>query len=99
MTTIGQQCRDPLRGGILTQKWLGELLRKSLTHAGYSGAAISDWERSKSRINAELVLFSLVTVLKSCQGPNTEFCVSQIFLIMLAETTCLPIQSCKTILQ
>ncbi|MCB9422803.1 MAG: NACHT domain-containing protein [Ardenticatenaceae bacterium] len=80
MTTFGQQlrvyrrqCRDPLRGGIMTQARLGELLGDELDHAGYSGAAVSDWERGKSKIHADdrLALVGLVAALHRCGGLNT----------------------------
>lgn len=60
-----RQCHDPLRGGLLTQERLGELLGHELGHAGYSGAAVSDWERDKSKIDEDdrLVLVALVNVL------------------------------------
>ena len=58
MTTFGQQvrayrkqCRDSLHGGTLTQVRLGELLGDELGHTGYSGAAVSDWERDLSLIH------------------------------------------------
>lgn len=65
-----QQCRDPLRGGLLTQDRLGELLGEELGDAGYTGAAVSEWERDRSKINADnrLVLVGLVTVLHKYGG-------------------------------
>jgi hypothetical protein len=80
MTTFGQQlrvyrrqCRDPLQGGILTQARLGELLGDELNHAGYSGAAVSDWERGKSKIHADdrLALVGLIAALHRYGGLNT----------------------------
>lgn len=80
MTTFGQQlrayrrqCQDPLRKGTLTQVRLGELLGDELGDAGYSGAAVSDWERDQSKINADdrLVLVSLIAVLRRCGGLHT----------------------------
>ena len=80
MTTFGQQlrayrrqCQDPLRKGTLTQVRLGELLGDELGDAGYSGAAVSDWERDQSKINADdrLVLVSLIAVLIRCGGLHT----------------------------
>lgn len=80
MTTFGhqlriyrKQCHDSLRGGTLTQVRLGELLGDELGDAGYSGAAVSDWERDQSKINADdrLVLVSLIAVLKRCGGLHT----------------------------
>lgn len=56
MESFGQQLRkyrrqstDPQRGGMLTQARLGELLGDKLEHSGYSGAAISDWERRQKQ--------------------------------------------------
>lgn len=68
-----RQCRDPLRGGMLTQERLGELLGTALGHAGYSGAAVSDWERNKSKIDEDdrPVLVGLISVLVACQGLHT----------------------------
>jgi hypothetical protein len=65
-----RRCHDPLRGGLLTQERLGELIGQEIGDAGYTGAAISDWERGKSRINADdrIVLISLITVLYRCGG-------------------------------
>ncbi len=80
MTTFGQQlrayrrqCQDPMRKGTLTQVRLGELLGDELGDAGYSGAAVSDWERDRSKINADdrLVLVSLIAVLNRCGGLHT----------------------------
>lgn len=61
---------DPRRGGLLTQERLGELLGNELGHAGYSGAAVSDWERDKSKIDEEdwFVLLALVAVLHRSGG-------------------------------
>ena len=65
---LRRQSRDPLRGGLLTQERLGELLGDVMGDAGYSGAAVSDWERDKSKINEDdrLVLLALITVLRDC---------------------------------
>ena len=80
MITFGQllkktrrQCTDPIRGGLLTQERLGELIGHVLGDAGYTGAAISEWERDKSRIPADnrLVLLSLVMVLQQNGGLQT----------------------------
>ena len=80
MTTFGhqlriyrKQCQDPMRGGVLTQVRLGELLGDELGDAGYSGAAVSDWERDQSKINADdrLVLVSLIAVLHRGGGLPT----------------------------
>ncbi|MBN1146214.1 MAG: helix-turn-helix transcriptional regulator [Anaerolineales bacterium] len=66
-----RQSKDPLRGGSLTQERLGELLGQALgIPTGYSGAAISDWERGKSRIHQDdrRLLVSLVKVLYATGG-------------------------------
>jgi hypothetical protein len=77
MATFGQllrkyrrQCHDPLRGGMLTQERLGELIGVELGDAGYSGAAVSDWERDKSKIAVDdrLVPVSLIALLHGCDG-------------------------------
>ena len=36
--------QDPLKGGPIAQVRLGELLGHYLGGAGYTGAAVSDWE-------------------------------------------------------
>lgn len=75
--SFGQQVRyyrrqsgDPLRGGMLTQERLGELIGVQMGDAGYSGAAVSEWERGNSKIHADdrLVLLSLLSVLVQCDG-------------------------------
>ena len=80
MPSFGQQlryyrreCRDPQRGGLLTQERLGELLGVALGDTGYSAAAVSDWELDKSKIGADyrLVLVNLVGVLQQCGGLHT----------------------------
>ena len=48
-----RQCHDDLRGGLLTQERLGELIGHELGDAGYTGAAVSDWERDKSSIGKD----------------------------------------------
>ncbi len=80
MATFGQklrihrrQCRDPQRGGLLTQERLGELIGLELGLRGYSGAAVSDWERDQSKIDEDdrLVLAALLTILHRCGGINS----------------------------
>ena len=80
MSTFGQllrqyrrQSSDPMRGGMLTQARLGELLGDELGHTGYSGAAVSDWERDKSKIHADdrHLLVALVSILHRCGGITT----------------------------
>jgi hypothetical protein len=60
-----RRTQDPLKGGPLTQVRLGELLGHYLGGAGYTGAAVSDWELNKSKINADerLLLVSLINLL------------------------------------
>ncbi|NOH01146.1 MAG: helix-turn-helix transcriptional regulator [Chloroflexi bacterium] len=64
-----EQCRDPSTGKRLTQERLGDLLFDEIG-VHYSGAAVSDWERNESRINADdwLLLLSLVKILKQYGG-------------------------------
>lgn len=67
------QSIDPKTQKPLTQKKLGELLGLEMGAYGFSGAAVSDWERSKSRIDASyrVVLLSLVNILKRYGGLKT----------------------------
>ena len=64
---IRKRCIDPdIPGRSLSQERFGGLLGKELGIQGsFSGAAISDWERGKSRIRADdrLVLICLLSVL------------------------------------
>jgi hypothetical protein len=63
---IRKRCIDPdIPGRNLTQERFGELLGRELGIQGFSGAAISDWERGKSRIHADdrRVLVNLIIVL------------------------------------
>lgn len=73
LRTYRRQSTDPLRGGALTQARLGELIGHQLGHTGYSGAAVSDWERDKSKIHADdrLVLAALLAVLHQCGSLHT----------------------------
>ena len=65
-----RQCHDPIFGGQLTQARLGELIGDNLGDSGYTGAAVSEWERDRSRIAADQrpVLIGLVQVLEQCGG-------------------------------
>ncbi|MEW6029590.1 MAG: helix-turn-helix transcriptional regulator [Chloroflexota bacterium] len=67
-----ERCTDPNRAGQkLSQRRLGELLGTELgLQTGYTGAAVSDWERGESKIHADdrLVLISLVKVLHQNGG-------------------------------
>lgn len=65
-----RQSRDPQRGGPLTQERLGELLGHTLGDAGYTGAAVSEWERDKSKIDEDNrpVLVGLIETLHRHDG-------------------------------
>ncbi|RPI28118.1 MAG: hypothetical protein EHM70_17065 [Chloroflexota bacterium] len=67
------RCIDPKKGGKLTQQGLGELLGTELGIEGYTGAAVSDWERGESQINKDNrpVLASLIKVLHDNGGLKT----------------------------
>ena len=64
------QTIDPKTGKPITQQKLGELVGHELGRSAYTGAAISDWERGKSRISADdrLLLISLVKILNRYGG-------------------------------
>jgi hypothetical protein len=66
------QCHDPVSRKPLSQQRLGELLGEELG-AGFSGAAVSDWERGASKIHVDdrLVLISLLKVLNKTGGLKT----------------------------
>ncbi|MBN1449501.1 MAG: hypothetical protein JW963_00650 [Anaerolineales bacterium] len=72
---IRKRCIDPdIPGRSLSQERFGELVGKELGVQGsFSGAAVSDWERGKSRIRADdrLVLISLLIVLQRQRGIRT----------------------------
>lgn len=69
-----ESCKDPaFPTRRLSQEKFGELLGAELGTAGYSGAAVSDWERGKSKIHADnrLVLRALIKVLYENGGLKT----------------------------
>lgn len=69
-----QASNDPDRlNRRLTQERLGELMGYEMGDLGYSGAAISDWERGESKISAEdrKVLMTLIQILHRCDGLKT----------------------------
>ncbi|MBV6394525.1 MAG: hypothetical protein HFACDABA_00090 [Anaerolineales bacterium] len=63
------KCNDPKTGRVLSQQRFGELLREKFG-VGFSGAAISDWERGKSKIHADdrPLLTCLIQILYECGG-------------------------------
>ena len=65
-----QRCMDAERGGMLTQKRLGELMGEVLDDAGYSGAAVSLWELGRSQIHKDQrrVLIALLKILHDMGG-------------------------------
>jgi len=65
-----QQSEDRETGRALTQRRLGRLLGDQMGDYGFSGTAISDWERGKSAISADdrMILISLIKILKRCGG-------------------------------
>ncbi len=64
------QGRDPVRNRPLSQERLGEWLGEVLGDAGYTGAAVSEWERGRSRIShtQRPVLVALIRVLYLAGG-------------------------------
>lgn len=68
-----QRCTDPERGGRLTQERLGELIGTAIGGAGYTGAAISDWERGNSKIDKDYrsVLVNIIKIFHSNGGLQT----------------------------
>jgi hypothetical protein len=57
----------------LSQERLGELIGHELGGGGFTGAAVSDWERGESKISADdrNVLLALIKVLHACGGLKT----------------------------
>jgi GTPase SAR1 family protein len=72
-----------LRGGLLTQERLGELLGEELGDRGYSGAAVSDWERDQSQIHKDdrAVLIALMNVLNQTGGLSTMEEANELLLL------------------
>jgi hypothetical protein len=67
------RCWDAERERVLTQERLCELLGRALGDTGYTGQAVSDWERGKSRISHDQrrVLINLIKVLHEGGGLKT----------------------------
>lgn len=70
MTEFGKRLRACRKKGGLTQEQLGRLLGEALGDHGFSGAAVSDWERGISKIHADnrIVLVNLLSVLHQVCG-------------------------------
>ena len=69
-----QASNDPDRlNRRLSQERLGEFIGHEMGDLGFSGAAVSDWERGESRINAQdrNVLIALIKILHKCGGLKT----------------------------
>jgi hypothetical protein len=81
MTTFGEllrkfrnNCNDPNNlARRLSQERLGHLLGEEMGDYGFSGAAVSDWERGESKIHMDdrLVLISLLKILNKAGGLKT----------------------------
>ena len=74
LRTFRQASNDPERlNRRLSQERLGELIGDEMGDLGFSGAAVSNWERGKSKISAEdrNVLMALIKVLHKCGGLRT----------------------------
>ncbi len=78
-----RKCGDPVRGGLLTQERLGEMLGQELGDSGYSGAAVSDWERDRSQIHKDdrTVLIALVSVFYHTGGLSTREEADELLLV------------------
>jgi len=69
-----ESCKDPFfPSRRLSQERFGELLGTELGTSGYSGAAVSDWERGESRIYVDkrVVLMAFLKVLYANGGLKT----------------------------
>ena len=75
LRTIRNHCTDPdFPERRLSQERFGELLGRELgMRGGFSGAAVSDWERGKSKIHADNrpVLICILIVLRKGGGIQT----------------------------
>jgi hypothetical protein len=75
LRTIRNRCTDPeFPERRLSQERLGELMGRELgMHGSFSGAAVSDWERGKSKIHADNrpVLINLLVILRRGGGIKT----------------------------
>ena len=69
-----QASNDPERlNRRLSQERLGQLIGDEMGDHGYSGAAVSDWERGHSILNPQdrRVLIAIINVLHKCGGVQT----------------------------
>lgn len=74
LRSFRQASNDPqLYRRRLSQARLGELMGHEMEDQGFSGAAVSDWERGESKISAEArnILIALIKVLYTCGGLRT----------------------------
>ena len=64
-----EKCRDLNTGRPLTQNLVANLLQAK-TGLSYTNAAVSEWERGKSRIDKDdrLILIGLIQILHECGG-------------------------------
>jgi hypothetical protein len=75
LRTFREMTHDPARHGRpLSQARLGELIGHMMEDRGFSGAAVSDWERGQSIISVEdwNVLIALIKVLYKYGGIKTH---------------------------
>jgi len=74
LRTFRQASNDPKRlNRRLSQERLGELMGHEMGDFGFSGAAVSNWERGENKISVEdrNVLIALIKVLHKCDGLRT----------------------------
>jgi hypothetical protein len=74
LRSFRQASNDPARlNKRLSQERLGQLIGDVMGDMGFTGAAVSDWERGESKINAadRTVLVAIVQVLHQCGGLKT----------------------------
>lgn len=74
LRSFRQASNDPARlNKRLSQERLGQLIGDAMGDMGFTGAAVSDWERGKSKISAadRNVLVTIVQVLHHCGGLKT----------------------------
>jgi hypothetical protein len=74
LRSFRQASNDPARlNKRLSQERLGRLIGEVMGDMGFTGAAVSDWERGESKINAadRNVLAAIVQVLYQCGGVKT----------------------------